>query len=183
MRKYNFPKYLSEALDQIFVTGHCWASELRRGERVNQPETCPFLFHYRKLHRKDHGGVFCESVISEFLQTGKDCKTAYLLKNPSPFHLTESYYNLESRNSQLGELLSGHIHYQPMLSVQTRTVKRDLSPLSITGWQAFGYTLSVNFFAILNLLSKWLVKTVHMVFDAGRNHICRSERVQLWAFA
>lgn len=87
---------------------------------------------------KDHDGVFCGSVISQFLQSRKDCETAYPLKKHYPFHLTESHHNLASRNSQLGELLSGHIHCQPMLSVQTCTVKENLSPLSIIGWQTFG---------------------------------------------
>lgn len=36
----------------------------------------------------------------------------------------ESYHSLATRNSQLGELLVGHIHCQPMLSVQTYTVKK-----------------------------------------------------------
>lgn len=124
MRKDNFPKYLTEALDQTFVTGHCWGSELRGDENAHQPETCLFLLHNRKLRMEDLGGVFCDSVISEFFQSRKDCKTSYLLKKHYPFHLTESYHNLASRNSQLGELLSGHIHCQPMLSVQTCTVKK-----------------------------------------------------------
>lgn len=47
-----------------------------------------------------------------------------LLKKHYPFHSTESYHNLATRNNQLGELLSGHIHCQPMLSIQTCTVKK-----------------------------------------------------------
>lgn len=93
-----------------------------------------------------------------------------LLKKHYPFHSTESYHNLATRNNQLGELLSGHIHCQPMLSVQTCTVKKNIYPLSTFGWKTFGLSVSVNFFAVL--------KRVHMVFDACRNHICRSE--MLW---
>lgn len=178
MRKDNFPKYLTEALDQISVTGQCWASELGRGERAHQPETCPFFFHNRKLHRKDHGAVFCDSVIFCDLVIFAN----QLLKKHYPFHVMESYHSLATRNSQLGELLVEHIHCQPMLSVQTY-YKKNLSPLNTIGCQMFGLSVSVNFFAVLKLMSKWLVKTVHMVFDACRNHICRSERVQLPAFA
>lgn len=68
MGKDNFSDCLTEALDQIFVTDHCWA-ELGRGKGAYQPQTCPFLFYNRKLHMKAHGGVFCDSVIYEFLQS------------------------------------------------------------------------------------------------------------------
>lgn len=61
--------------------------------------------------------------------------------------------------------------------------RKNLSPLSSTDQQVFGFSVSVNVLAVLKLLPKWFMKTVYMVFDVCGNHTCRSERDRLEAFA